>query len=376
MIYIPDCKTFTGYKPCEPFKECLNCPDEKPFGTKILILNLDALGDVLVTTAVLSAIKRKYSESTIYWLTKQSSVPLLENNPFIDKLLIWDEDNRLILSEMEFDVCFNADKNQHCCAFVNKIHVLEKYGFGLNSNGIIIPLNPGAEYNYRMGLEDQLKFKTNKRTGQDILAETFEVHFNRDEYVLELSESEKDEVEKLQEKYGIKETDFVVGFNTGCATKFPFKKLTVEQHIELINLVTNQFPDFKILLVGGKEDTERNQKIQRNVSAEIIYTPTDEGLRRGILYEAVCDLIVSGDSLGMHIGIALKKYVLAWFGMTSHQEIDLYDRGEMIISDAPCAPCWSPVCLTGTLECIHKLDLNDFVDAIGRIYKLWQKPQK
>jgi ADP-heptose:LPS heptosyltransferase len=372
MINIPDCKTFTGYKPCEPFKECLNCPDEKSYGTKILIINLDALGDVLVTTAVLPAIKRKYPESTIYWLTKQSSAPLLENNPIIDNLLIWNEDNRLTLSEMEFDVCFNADKNQHCCAFVNKIHAIEKYGFGLNSNGVIIPLSPGAEYNYRMGLEDQLKFKTNQRTGQDILAETFEIPFMRDEYVLELSEVEKDEVKLLRTQFGIKENDFVVGFNTGCATKFPFKKLTVEQHIELINLVTKRFPDLKILLVGGKEDTERNQKIKKNVTAEIIFTPTEHGLRHGILYEAVCDLIVSGDSLGMHIGIALKRYVLAWFGMTSHQEIDLYDRGEIIISDVPCAPCWSPVCLTGTLECIHKLDLNDFVEAIGRIHEQWQ----
>lgn len=376
MIKIPNCKTFTGYKPCEPYKECLDCPDEKPFGTKILLINLDALGDVLVTTATLSAIKRKYPESTIYWLTEKSSAPLLKNNPYIDKLWIWNENNRLTLSEMEFDVCYNADKNLHCCAYINKIRATEKYGFGLNENGIIIPLNRGAEYNYRMGLEDQLKFKLNQRTGQDILSETFEVPFQRDEYVLELSKAEKDEIKLIRSQFEIQKNDFAVGFNTGCATKFPYKKMTIEQHIDLINSVSKRFPNFKILLVGGKEDTERNQKILDNVSAAVIFTPTEEGLRRGILYEAICDLIVSGDSLGMHIGIALKKYVLAWFGMTSHQEIDLYDRGEIIISDVPCAPCWSPVCLTGTLECIHELNTDDFVEAIGRIYNHWQEERK
>ena len=40
-----------------------------------------------------------------------------------------------------------------------------------------------------------------------------------------------------------------------------------------------------------------------------------------------CDIVVSGDSLGMHMAIGLKKWVVAWFGPTCHQEIDLYDRG-------------------------------------------------
>ena len=371
MIKIPNCRLFTGYKPCEPFKNCLDCRDQVPFGTRILLINLDSLGDILVTTAMLSAIKRKYPESTINWLTKKSSVPLLENNPLIDKIWIWENNSLLILSGMLFDVLFNADKNQNSCALANRIEAIEKYGFGLNRDGQIIPLNKGAEYNYRMGLEDKLKFESNVRTGQDILAETFDLPFQRDEYVFNLTESEREKVKNIRKNFEIGDKNFVVGFNTGCSAKFPNKKLTIEQNVNLIKLVQAQFPEIEILLLGGKEDTERNKLIKKNVPGDIISTPTEEGLRYGILYEAVCDLIVSGDSLGMHIGIALKKPVLAWFGMTSFQEIDLYDRGEMIVSKVSCSPCWSNVCLTGNLECIHELDLKEFVSAIGKIYIAW-----
>ena len=40
---IPDCKHFNGYKPCFPGHNCLvdGCKDPQPFGTKILIINLD-----------------------------------------------------------------------------------------------------------------------------------------------------------------------------------------------------------------------------------------------------------------------------------------------------------------------------------------------
>ncbi|HDL19107.1 MAG TPA: lipopolysaccharide heptosyltransferase family protein [Bacteroidetes bacterium] len=369
MMTIPNCKLYTGYKPCEPFKTCRDCRDEVPIGTGILIINLDALGDVLVTTATLPAMKRKYPQSIIHWLTKQSAQPLLENNPYLDRVWLWNDESRLILSEMKFDVLFCADKNQNSCAFVNKIQALEKYGFGCNENGAIIPLNESAEYNYRMGLEDRLKFKLNERSGQDILAETFELPFERDEYVLHLSESEEREVEELQNKYGLRADDFVVGFNTGCAKKFPHKKLTVAQHIDLINRLGRELPEIKLVLLGGREDTERNSRIAENVTVNLTSTPTEEGLRRGVLFEAMCDLIVSGDSLGMHIGIALKKLALAWFGMTSHQEIDLYDRGEKIVSTVHCSPCWSSVCLPGNLECIHQLDMDEFLVAIQRIYQ-------
>jgi heptosyltransferase-2 len=140
--------------------------------------------------------------------------------------------------------------------------------------------------------------------------------------------------------------------------------------------VDKEFPKVKIALLGGKEDTERNKQIQAGIPQSVVLTPTEEGLRQGILYEAICDLIVTGDTLGMHIGIALKKYILAWFGMTSHQEIDLYDRGEKIISTVECSPCWSQKCLTGTLDCIHLIDGAQFVMAIKRIYTRWQKNKK
>ncbi|NUM75056.1 hypothetical protein HUU40_11905, partial [candidate division KSB1 bacterium] len=64
----------------------------------------------------------------------------------------------------------------------------------------------------------------------------------------------------------------------------------------------------------------------------------------GIVLENLADIVVSGDSLGMHIAIGLKKYVVAWFGLSCAAEIDLYDRGVKIIRDLPCAPCWKKVC--------------------------------
>jgi len=363
---IPDCKLFSGYRPCEPYKVC-PCENPVPFGKRILIVNLDYVGDVLMTTAMLPGIKRKYPRSTIHWVTKKSALPVLENNPYLDEVWEWNDENRMILRKMVFDEVLNGDKNRNSCAFTMELHAREKLGFGLNENGAIVPLNPEAEYSYRMGLDDRLKFKENTRTGQEILAETWRLDYQRDEYVLELAEDEKSFCREFREKLGLDDGRFVVGFNTGCSTAYPLKKMTVDQHVALMERVTGELPETSVLLLGGKEDTERNREIKNRVGSGVTETPTAEGLRRGILYENLCDLVVTGDSLGMHIAIGLKKMVVAWFGLSCGAEIELYGRGEKILSDLDCSPCWRTSC--DDPRCAEELDLDRIFEAVARYHK-------
>jgi len=189
---VPDCKRFTGYKPCFPDHNCWEdgCKDKIAIGKKILIINLDAMGDVLMTTAQLPAIKRKYPESTIYWITLKIAAPLLYQNQYIDQVFIYDFESISILNEIEFDIVMNVDKSQRSCALLNSVKAEKKLGFGLDKNGKIIPVNEGAYYNYNLGMDDNLKLKVNQRTGQDYLAETFELEYQRDEYTFNFTDEE------------------------------------------------------------------------------------------------------------------------------------------------------------------------------------------
>ncbi|MCD6115602.1 glycosyltransferase family 9 protein [bacterium] len=360
-----DCRKFNGYKPCEPDKKC-PCDDREPYGTRILIVNLDFIGDVLMTTALLPAIKRTYPESIIHWITRKNAMPVLENNPFIFCLWEWNSENRMILNEMEFDIVLNGDKNRDSSAFTVSLNSKVKRGFGLNKYGAVIPLNREALYNFRMGLDDELKFRKNRRTGLDILAETWKVDYQLDEYILELTDKEKEFTNTYRESLGIS-NELVIGFNTGCSNAFPLKKMTIEQHVQLIDNINQNMANIKILLLGGREDTDRNREIKSLSTFPVVETPTTEGLRRGILYENSCDVIVSGDTLGMHIGIGLKKYVVAWFGISCSEEIELYQRGEKIQSHLDCSPCWRKTC--DNPRCIKELNIDKIYKSILKYYE-------
>ena len=366
---IPNCKRFSGYKPCFPDHNCWEngCKDNTPIGKKILIINLDAMGDVLMTTSQLPAIKRKYPESTIFWVTLKIASPLLENNQYIDQVFVYDAESILILNQIEFDVVMNVDKSQRSCALLNYVKAEKKLGFGLDKNGKIVPVNEGAYYNYNLGMDDHFKFKVNQRTGQDYLAETFELDYNRDEYTFNFSEEELRFIEGYKRERKISDADKIIGFNTGCSNLYPNKKMSVGQHIYLINKLLAK-RKYKIMLLGGPEDTERNKEIANHFRGRIINTPTDEGVRRGACYESIPQLIITGDSFGMHLAIALKKYVIAWFGVSCWTEIDLYERGlKLFQSDLFCSPCWKKEC-PYDLECIKNIDLHSMLDEVDRYF--------
>ncbi len=368
---VPSCKKFTGYKPCLSYTECLEkgCQQDTPenrMGTKILIISLDALGAVLYNTSILPAIKRKYPESTIYWITLANAEKLLFNNPLIDRVFVWSDENRMVLKQMLFDYVLNADKSEFACAFAGEISAKRKCGFMLNSEGKIVPSNEGAMYNYVLGNSDQVKFRDNKRTGSDILHETFELDFKRDEYVFEFTNEEKQFIKDYKNHIRYDASKYYIGFNTGCSLLYPNKKMTVEQHCHIIEQLCKD-NDVRILLFGGREDIQRNDAIyaalSQNAQDKTINTPADGGIRKGIAYIDLAKTVITGDSFGMHASIALKKNIIVWFGMSCVEEIEIYDRGiKLYPKDLECAPCWKKKC-PNNLECIEMIDLDKIIST-------------
>ncbi len=374
-VTIPDCKHFTGYKPCFPDTQCYKeCVNNDPIGTRILIINLDAMGNVLVTTSLLPAIKRKYPQSHISWITLKNAFPLLQNNPMLDRIFVWEPENWLILQQQHFDIVLNVDKSQRSGAFAISLDADEKLGFGVNDRGQIIPLNKEAEENYILGLDDHLKFRVNQKTVQQLQCEQFKLEYKCDEYVLRFTDEENQFCASYKKQVGISENDLVVGFNTGCSLLYPNKKMTIEQHLALIEKM-HGVEGLKLVLAGGPEDTERNAEIARLAQGKVISTPTTDGLRRGLCYENICDVIISGDSFGMHAAIALRKHVLVWFGVSCWTEIDLYERGEKFIPHGLfCSPCWKREC-PYNLECIQMIDPDAIVAAVMKYREGWKKRQ-
>lgn len=357
------CRWFNGYKPCSKNVLCSeHCSSKSLVKERILVVHLEALGAVLRATSLLPALKRKHPDAQIVWLTKAPADQLLLNNPFIDKVFALSMESLLALENFEFDHAYCVDKSLVATGIVKKLKVKNTLGFTSSPHGGILPANAAAEELWQLGLNDELKFFKNKKPETQLMHEALELgDFFREPYWIELSELEK-KVARLRRELWAPKGEVIVGINTGCAATIPYKKLSIEAHRKLIARL-NSWSHIKVVLLGGREDTERNHQIAQGL--DVILSPTDRGLRDGLSSVEACDIVVTGDSLGMHMSIALEKWVVAWFGPTCAQEIDLYDRGVKVQADVTCSPCWKRSCHKESM-CYDRVSITALVDAIRK----------
>jgi len=270
---------------------------------------------------------------------------LLEHNPEIDRLLGLDASTVKVLEHLEFDVVYAVDKSIEAGALAQRVRAREKYGFGLTTGGAIRPLTNHADYQYAVGLDDELKFRINQKPETQQTTESMALKWQRDPYILALTAEEKTEVARRRAEI-LQGSRGIIGYNTGCSVLFPYKKFTVERAIETIRMWRSEFPDYTVALLGGREDSERQAAMKAAFAgdARVVNTPTTGGLRSGVLWVDTADMVFSGCSLGMHIAIGLQKKVVAWFGVSCAQEVDLYDRGVKLQAAVGCSPCWRKSC--------------------------------
>lgn len=367
MTYKFDCFWFSGYKPCQFKRACEGCTNYRQVNKRIVVVSLEAMGAVLRSTCLLPAIRRKYPDSHITWITYKNAKPLLDNNPLIDRTITVSEKTQALFHHLEFDVLYAVDKSFEAGALSEIINAKEKFGFGLTKQGAIRPFTKDADYQFEVGLDDDLKFYENEKPETQQITESMGLEWVRDPYVLMLTEKEKAIVAERR-KMILGSYKGVIGYNTGCSLLFPNKKLTVKRSIEIIAAWRKEFPDYVVALYGGPEDTERQAQMKEAFmdDPQVVNTPTTGGLRSGILWEDTADLVLSGCSLGMHIAIGLGKKVIAWFGVSCLQEVDVYDRGVQIQSEVGCSPCWRKQCNEDPM-CYDMVPVEKIMDATKKL---------
>lgn len=359
-----DCLYFRGDKPCKFKIICDGCPHYTAFPQKILIIKCRAQGDVLRTTALLHGLKRKYPESHISWLVDEESFELLDNNPIIDKVLPYRMENLVPLAVEEFDVLISLDKESLSTSVATLVKCPHKFGFGMNSLGSLIPFNTEAEDAYQLGIDDDLKFKQNTMTYQEIVAKTAEIEYKRDPYVFQFSDHHKKRARDFFKKHKISEDTLAIGLNTGAGVKFETKQWPAENYLKLVdNLVENI--ESNIFLLGGKRETELNRFIEKNSKHKVYNTGNDNSLLEFAGFLSRMDIVVSSDTLGMHLAIAQDKKVVALFGSTCPQEIDLYDRGVKLYAGVDCSPCYKQTC--DDMKCMEEIIPEQVFEEIKKL---------
>ena len=101
-----------------------------------------AKGDVIRTLPILLALKEKFPDPKIYWVTKENSIEIIKNSPHIHKVLNFKEK-----IEENFDLLYNLDIEEEATLLASKIKAdkaLVIYSFLIE----VKITNTGKKYQY------------------------------------------------------------------------------------------------------------------------------------------------------------------------------------------------------------------------------------
>ncbi|MBN1336621.1 MAG: glycosyltransferase family 9 protein [Deltaproteobacteria bacterium] len=327
----PDCRRFTGNRPCPEAPSCSECSAYDPPDPDVLIIHLDALGDVLRNTVLIPAVRRAWPRARITWLARKRALALLEGQPGLDQALALDPETVWTLEARRFDVLLAVDRSPLTAALAMRVPADERRGFGLHPGGAVVALRPEAVRLWETGLDDLLKFHENTRTMQQMVVEAMGLPWVRAPYVLPPG---------LEERRSPARS---VGFNVGSSPATPARRLPEDLQVDAARRLARAL-DEPVLLLGGPEDADTVARVADRLGPLAEATPVDRGLREGAAQVARCEVVVTGDSLGMHLAVAAGCHVVAWFGPTVPAEIDLFDRGIKLLTTEACAPCMRGTC--------------------------------
>lgn len=368
MTWRRDCRHFVGDRPCRPHKLtgvlCDACDQYAPGGRRILIVKLAAVGDVLRSTAILRGVRDAFGPCTISWVTQRNAVGLFAGNREVDRVIPFDGALPLPLASEEFDLVLNLDAAPDSCALASAARASARRGFALGADGKPMPLHAEAEPWFEMGLLDAKK-RDNHRSYQALMFDILGITPRDPELILELSAEERAFGDGFLHRHGLKRGDPIVGLNTGAGGRWPLKKWTVAGYRALIDRLHEH--GASVVLLGGPDEAARNRELRQGREHKVIDAGCDNTLRQFAALVDTIAVMVSGDTLAMHIAIARRKHLVVMFGPTSADEIELYGRGEKIQStQMDCLCCYLTACDKDP-NCMNTIAEQTVFDATVRM---------
>ena len=270
----------------------------------ILIIHTAFIGDIVLSTALISKVKEKYPDSDIYYLTTPLGKEILKNNPKIKEIIVYDK----------------RGKDKGFVAFISFVRKIRKLKIDVcltphrYLRSSILSLLSGASI--RVGYDiASLSFVYNKKIKYDKTKHEVEkllsfVDDSPKRFELEMYPSEKDKIKIDTILKNFFQNKKIILIAPG--SKWFTKRWPEEYFKTLIqNLVKRN--DLLIVITGGKEEKEIELNLDSKVldlRGEISLLELAELIKRAIL-------VVSNDSAPIHITSAFPDTrIVGIFGPT------------------------------------------------------------
>lgn len=315
-------------------------------GKRILIFNVNWLGDVLFSSATIRNIRRNYPGSYIACAIPSRCYPILKDNPYLDEVIIFDEKDRhkgmlaklnfvSLLKSRKFDAVFLLHRSFSRALICRLAGISQRIGHYTKKRAFLLTqkiIPPKKDSLHRIDYYLDIIEKAGLRIEDRYLDFFF-------------SPRDENHVEDFLSKNSIGKNDFIAALNPG-GNWMP-KRWPLEYWAQLADKLIKEMKA-KVIITGSASDLVLAGQIKKMMQESPLVACGVFNIKQLGAFAKRVDLFITADTGPLHIANAVgTKKIIAIFGPTSKEITGPYPSTNVIIlqKDTGCSiPCYKVNC--------------------------------
>jgi heptosyltransferase-1 len=350
--------------------------------SKILILRLTAVGDVIRTLPAVKALRENYPSSHITWVVEEASKNFLESQPGIDEVILFPR-KRWVRGIRSIHGIWKT--LQEMVRFISALR-RKKFDLVLDFHGIlksgVLSFLSGARkrigFDRKSCKEGNFLFSNVKVSLPNLQVSRFERNFSllkglglqiKDfPFNLHIPREDQEYIDSFFNTLPFPPPKPIIAIHPGTSPKTAYKRWMAGQYSRLADCLTHEL-GASVLFTWGPAELKWVEGIRNGMKGQSILAPRTETLTQLGEILRRCDLCIGGDTGPIHIASLVGTPTVVIYGPTDPAVNKPLGRHVKIRKDVGCNPCRNRSCKT--LLCLEAIAVKDVFDGVKEI--LFQK---
>ena len=327
---------------------------------KFLIIRFSSIGDIVLTTPVIRCLKKQVPDAEVHFLTKSSFLPVVEHNPYIDKIHLLAHSWELMIEELKtenYDYIIDLHHNTKTLRVKSALKVKSYSFYKLNIEKYIytsVKLNILPKIHI---VDRYLK-----------TVESFGVKNDGEGLDYFITKEEETKKEDIPASHSAGYVACVIGAALGT------KQWPVHKWKEFCRQLNHP-----VILLGGPEDVAAGNEIAALDDIKVYNACGKFRLNESADLVRKAKMVVTNDTGLMHIAAAYKKPIISlWgntvpsFGMTPHYGSGMVPNTIVQVNKLWCRPCSKigyKKCPLGHFKCMEKIEVEQVLQIVQQSLK-------
>lgn len=326
---------------------------------RILLIRLSSLGDIVLTTPAIRAVRAHFPDAYIAMLVAKQSAEILRENPHLNEIITFDR----------------LAKNKDTGEMLRIIRLLRERKFTLAIDlqrkfrtEMLMYFSGAAE---RIGKGRFSTVRVHEQITKHATAHYFELlhaaEIPAEDQRLEvfLAESERLDAAQLFDTAGVNAGELKVGFFPGAGWKL--REWMPDRFAAIGDKLVERF-NADVLIFGGPKETELVETVAGLMKARAIPFAGNLQIRQLAACIEKCDLFLTNDTGPMHIAAGVGTPTISLFGPGNHIRFQpLGDLNQTIRHAVPCSPCKQFTNKCKDNICMKGIGVDEVWESVSRV---------